>query len=740
NELNITLKGFDKKDKTTGETKHEPGAIDKNPELKKAVETEPAVAQLWGYATVLEGLTRNTGVHAAGVVISDQDLSEYIPLTRGNEGGIVSQYSMAPLGDLGMLKMDFLGLKTLTVITDAVALIRKKLPEFDIDTIPLNDRKTFDIYNRGETIAIFQVESGGMVNVCRQFDVNDIEDINAILALYRPGPMDLIPQYIKRKKGLEKIKYLHPLLEKVTGETYGILVYQEQVMQAVQVLGGYTLGGADLLRRAMGKKDVEKMAKERQHFVEGCERVNQIPEKKANEIFDLLEKFAGYGFNRSHSAAYAWVSYQTGYLKANHPVEFMAAVLSNEISNTDKISVFVGECQRMGIAILPPDVNHSSLKFSPENNNVNVDGTSKSRNPEGEPAKEESDNGTPAGEAADKELRDLEVPSTLLGGIRFGLAAIKNVGEAAMEAAIAERERSGPFKSLEDFCKRVDPRKINKKVLESLVKCGAFDFTGEYRSALFAEIDGVLAASASSHRDRAAGQVSLFDDLPAETVTPKRASAAVPPWPQAEMLAYEKELLGFYVTGHPLDEYRSVLEGGKYRSILSLFDEMEDKEKLTVQVAGALTVVEKKFTKKDSKPFAIVTLEDLTGSLEVMIWNDAYNKCAMHLEQGRVVAVTGRLDKREDTPRIVATEIKPIKPGAPVMSPESAPVVLFLQRDRTSEETLQEIKSAVEQFPGSQKLELEFINTDGGRVRMKASQGVRFSSELREKLAPWLVK
>ena len=715
NELNITLKGFDKKDKATGEIKHEPGAIDKNPELKKAVETEPATAQLWGYATVLEGLTRNTGVHAAGVVISDRDLSEYIPLTRGNEGGIVSQYSMSPVGELGMLKMDFLGLKTLTVITDAVTLIQKKIQDFNIDTIPLNDRNTFDVYNRGDTIAVFQVESGGMVNVCRQFDVNDIEDVNAILALYRPGPMDLIPQYIKRKKGLEKIKYLHPLLEQVTAETYGILIYQEQVMQAVQVLGGYTLGGADLLRRAMGKKDVEKMAKERKTFVEGCDRVNQIPEKKANEIFDLLEKFAGYGFNRSHSAAYAWVSYQTAYLKGNHPVEFMAAVLSNEISNTEKIAVFVGECQRMGIAILPPDVNRSGLKFSPEH--------------------EMGDKSHETYKTDETDETDEIAPKKR--AIRFGLAAIKNVGEAAMEAAIAERERGGLFKSLDDFCNRVDPRKINKKVLESLVKCGAFDFTGEFRSALFAEIDGVLAASASSHRDRASGQVSLFDDLPAATIAPKRNAALVAPWPQAEMLAFEKELLGFYVTGHPLDEYRSLLEGGKYKPIVSL---AEAEDKATVQVAGAFTGVEKKFTKKDSKPFAIVTLEDFTGSVEVMIWNDAYSKCAAYLEPARVVAVTGRLDKRDDTPRVVATEIKPLKSSAPAQSPETIPVVLSFHREETTEAVLHQVKTVVDEFPGNQRLDLEFIALDGGQVRMRASQGVRFSSEFREKLDAWLLK
>jgi DNA polymerase-3 subunit alpha len=384
--LDITLNGEDKLNKETGQMEHIPGAVDKNPELKRALENEPATKALWDTAVQLEGLTRGTGVHAAGIVISDRDLSEYIPLTRGNDGGIVSQYAMQPLTDLGMLKMDFLGLKTLTVIHDAVELIHRKVPDFDIATITLEDQPTFDLLNRGETIAVFQLESGGMVGVCKQFDIHDIEDINAILALYRPGPMDLIPDYIKRKKGLTKVKYPHKLLEKVTADTYGIFVYQEQVMAAASALAGYTLGGADLLRRAMGKKDKEKMAVEREKFVKGCKELNDIDAKKANEIFDLLEKFAGYGFNRSHSAAYAWVSYQTAYLKANYPVEFMAAVMSNEVANTDKISIFVAECERMGIPILPPDVNRSSLKFAPEK----------------------------AGE---------------LEGIRFGLAAIKNVGE-----------------------------------------------------------------------------------------------------------------------------------------------------------------------------------------------------------------------------------------------------------------------------------------------------------------------
>jgi DNA polymerase III subunit alpha len=703
NELNITLEGEDKKNKESGQMEHIAGAIDKNPELKKAVDSEPATNQLWQYATVLEGLKRNTGVHAAGVVISDRDLSEYVPLFRANDGSIVSQYSMAPLGDLGMLKMDFLGLKTLTVLTDAVVLIKQREPEFVLADIPLVDQKTFDLLNRGETIAIFQLESGGMVNVCRQFDIKDIEDINAILALYRPGPMDLIPEYIKRKKG-GKIKYAHKLLEKVCAETYGIFVYQEQVMQAAQVLAGYTLGGADLLRRAMGKKDKEKMAKEREKFIKGCRELNEIDEKKASEIFDLLEKFAGYGFNRSHSAAYAWVSYQTAFLKANYPVEFMAAVLSNEISNTDKISIFVSECKRMGIDILPPDVNRSGLKFRPEM-------TSDAETGESRP------------------------------GIRYGLAAIKNVGEGAMQAALEEREKAGEFKSLEDFCSRLDSRKVNKKVLESLVKCGAFDWTGRDRAAVVAEIDGVLAASASSQRDRASGQGGLFDDF-AVAPAPKRTTMFVPPWPQSEKLAYEKELLGFYVTGHPLDEYRPELESGKYVAINAL-NEAEDKS--TVTVAGALIGVEKKFTKKDSKPFAIATLEDLTGSIEVMVWNETFLKSSRFLEAGKVVAIAARVDKREEPPRLAASEVRELKPvangnggngGNGHAAPK--PVLLRFQHASTSEAQMLVVQKALALSPGARPVQIEFVNGEGLRLLMKSRARVDLSDELRGTLREWL--
>ncbi|MGH7935404.1 MAG: DNA polymerase III subunit alpha, partial [Chthoniobacterales bacterium] len=345
-----------------------------------------------------------------------------------------------------------------------------------------------------------------------------------LIALYRPGPMELIPDYVKAKRGITPIKYLHPLLEEICADTYGIMIYQEQVMAAASKLGGYSLSQADLLRRAMGKKDREKMAKERQNFIEGCARTNKIPEKKANAIFDLLEKFAGYGFNKSHSAAYGVISYQTAYLKSHYSVEFMAGLLSNEINNTDKISIFVGECKRMGISILPPDINNSALKFTPEEHDGKM-------------------------------------------AIRYGLAAIKNVGESAMQMSIEERERAGDYNSLEDFCGRIGTRIANRKMLESLIKAGAFDFLGRDRADLYGCIDESLASAAAAHRDRTVGQASLFDEETHAATTRKRPFT---PWGDHEKLSYEKELLGFYVSGHPLDAYAEVFAVKNYQPIASL--------------------------------------------------------------------------------------------------------------------------------------------------------------------------
>lgn len=641
NELNITLQS----------------AAKKNPELREALEQEAPTRQLWDYALVLEGLTRNTGIHAAGIVIGDQDLSNYIPLCKGKDEEVVTQYSMGPLTDLGMLKMDFLGLKTLTVVSDTVSFIRLHQPDFNIAKIPPDDAATFDLLNRGETVGVFQLESGGMTNTCKRFQIQNIDDIIALIALYRPGPMDLIDDYVERKKGLKKIEYAHPLLEQVCSDTFGVMIYQEQVQRAANILAGYSLGQADLLRRAMGKKDKQKMAKERKNFIEGCKRVNGISEKKADAIFDLLEKFAGYGFNKSHSAAYGILCYQTAYLKANFPVEFMAGLLGNEINNTDKISVFVAECQRMNVEILPPDINRSGLKFTVEN-----------------------------------ERR----------GIRFGLAAVKNVGEQAMIATLKERDRKGPFQSLENFCQRMDSRTVNRKILESLVKCGAFDCFDKARAALFAQIEGAMASATAVHRDRASGQASLFtfDDEP----TPTHRVPKAEPWEIHETLVHEKELLGFYVTGHPLDVYQEALETGEYSSVADLSRLSENST--TMKMAGMLISVEKRFTKTEGKPFAVVVLEDYTGSIEMSVWNETFVKVSELLNVGAVVSLSVRVTKRDESLRISIHSISPL-------IPQSKPVRLRVNRQSTDERALYAIVNAATRYPGNRKLLIDFVDVTG---------------------------
>ena len=694
-------------------------AAERNPDLKKAIETEPATRQVWEYATVLEGLTRGTGVHAAGVVISDRDLDEYIPLARDKEEQVITQYSGNPLNDLGLLKMDFLGLKTLTLIEDAINLIHAREPAFDLETISFEDEKTAAMLNRGETVGVFQLESGGMTSVCKQFDIQGIDDITAILSLYRPGPMDLIPDYIRRKKGLTKIKYEHPLLRQVCADTYGIMIYQEQVQRAANVLAGYTLGQADLLRRAMGKKDKEKMAKERVNFIKGCAEVNDIPEAKANAIFDLLEKFAGYGFNKSHAAAYALITWRTAFLKANYPVEFMAALLSNAVNDTDKISIFVAECQRMKIPICPPDVNLSQLKFAPENTSTAA----------------RLDHEIAASGAVD----DRECPDCC--GIRFGLAAIKNVGAGAMASAIEERGAKGPFASMEDFCARLDSRVVNKKILESLIRCGAFDFMGRDRAEIFSQIDSVMASAASSHRDRASGQVSMFDDFAPASSAPtpaSRAQNAWTPWTKAEKLAAEKELLGFYVSGHPLNPYRSILESGRYTPLIQL-SALEDRADF--RAAGSLSEVSRKFTKKEGKPFAIIVLEDLTGSVEAMVWNEVFTKCSKILEPGQIVSIAGRVTQRDEELRVVVNEVTLLK--APKAEPEAriGPVRLRFEMESLLPDELGRLRDILAASPGESPVELEFRRADGQCLLMRAgpSHRVALTPHLEAQLAGRLI-
>jgi DNA polymerase III subunit alpha len=696
NELNITLDR----------------AVGKNAELKRAVATEPPTRQLFEHAKLLEGLSRNAGVHAAGVVIADRDLSDYIPLCHDVKGNdVISQYAMGPLNDLGLLKMDFLGLKTLTVIEDTLTLIRKHDPNFSLKDIPLNDVAAFALYNRGETIGLFQMESGGMTSLSKQFDVKKLDDVIALIALYRPGPMELIPEYVKAKKGITPIKYLHPLLENICAETYGVMIYQEQVMAAASKLAGYSLAQADLLRRAMGKKDKEKMAKERRNFIEGCASTNKIPEKKANAIFDLLEKFAGYGFNKSHSAAYGVISYQTAFLKAHYPVEFMAGLLSNEINNTEKISVFVGECKRMGISILPPDINKSGLKFTPE---------------------------TVAG------IDDAGTGITDPGynAIRYGLAAIKNVGEAAMAMAIRERDERGEFASLEDFCSRLDSRVANRKMLESLIKAGAFDFTGRDRAELFACIEDALASSAALQRDRVAGQVSLFDEQTHAATAARRQP--IRPWNEHEKLSYEKELLGFYVSGHPLDAYADVFAAKKYRPIASL-GELDDRAQF--KIAGAIVEVEKKFTRKEGKPFAVVWLEDLIDVLEVVVWNEVYLKVSEILVPGRVVELKGTLDRRDEMLRATAVEIKPLaaaRPnGATERSEDASQISAIRLRfsSATTGDELRQVRNILVTSPGRHPVQLLFDRDNGNLLRLDAGTEFRvdLTPNLAEKLSRWLV-
>jgi DNA polymerase III subunit alpha len=698
NELNITLDS----------------AAEKNPELKRAVATEPPTKQLFEYAKTLEGLSRNAGVHAAGVVIADRDLSDYIPLCRDVKGNdVISQYPMGPLNDLGLLKMDFLGLKTLTVIEDSLALIHQREPRFSLKDIPLDDPAAFALYNRGETVGLFQMESGGMTSLSKQFEVQKLDDIIALIALYRPGPMELIPEYVKAKKGITPIKYLHPLLEEICADTYGVMIYQEQVMAAASKLAGYSLAQADLLRRAMGKKDKKTMAKERSNFIQGCARTNKIPEKKANAIFDLLEKFAGYGFNKSHSAAYGVISYQTAYLKAHYPVAFMAGLLSNEISNTEKISVFVGECKRMGISILPPDINKSGLKFTPES----VPGVA-------DPSAAIADGGCNA--------------------IRYGLAAIKHVGESAMALSIQEREQEGEFKSLEDFCGRLGTRVANRKMLESLIKAGAFDFLGRERAELFDCIDEALVSSAAAHRDRATGQVSLFGEMN----PPSTRRRTVVLWSEHQKLSYEKDLLGFYVSGHPLDAYADFFAARNYPAIDSL-GQMEDRSPFTT--GGAIVQIDKKFTRKEGKPFAVVWVEDLTGTLEVVIWNDVYLKVSDALATGRVVEIQGTIDNRGDSVRATAQKVKFLTANKTngdsadrdqgAASVPEEPAILLQFSPATTGEELRQVRKILASSPGRRRVQLLFDRPTGDPLRVDAGTDFRvdLTHDLEEKLARWLV-
>jgi DNA polymerase-3 subunit alpha len=649
-------------------------ALEQSPEFKQAYEEEDQTHELVDTALILEDLTRNASVHAAGVVIGDQPLVNLLPLKKDEDAAIVTQYAMGPVGDLGLLKMDFLGLKTLTVIRNTCELVRQnRSVEIPIDNLPLDDAKTYDLLNKANTIGIFQLESGGMRDLCRKFQISSIEHITALVALYRPGPMDLIPDFIKRRHGEIKIEYEHPLLEPLTRETYGVLIYQEQVMQAAQVLAGYTLGAADLLRRAMGKKKADEMAQQRENFVKGCAKVNNIPAAKANQIFDLLEKFAGYGFNKSHAAAYAVVAYQTAWLKANYPVEFFSAMMTNDMNDMAKLSILIAEARLFGLEVLPPDVNQSGVFFTPSQGGVGA-----------------------------ASLKD--------GGmaIRFGLAAIKGVGQVAVGSLLAARA-AGQFKSLGDLCERVDGRTVNRRLLEALIKSGACDCFGENRATMFAKIDRVLTRAAGVIQDRQRGQNTLFGKLEERAEDKPEPEKQLPEWPQHQLLAHERELLGFYVTGHPLTPFVPILE--KYA--LQTTGQLAALANHTMtRIGGLVTEMQKGISKKTGKPYAMVTLEDLAGSVQILLLNDNYEKFIQLILPNAALLITGEVNQSEDKPKIFPREIVPLQDAPQLYTKQ---VHLRLQTAHLTPADMDAVRAISETHPGKCPLFL-CLKWPGGQI------------------------
>ena len=524
----------------------------------------------------LEGLYRQSGMHAAGVVIGDRPLDQLVPLYKDPKADMpVTQYDMKYVEETGLIKFDFLGLKTLTVIKRAVDWIKKTRGEdLIIEKIPLDDRETYELLQRGDTVAVFQFESDGMKDVHRQIKPDRFEDLVAIVSLYRPGPMDNIPTYIKRKHGEEEITYLHPSLAPILDETYGIMVYQEQVMKIAQVLGGYTMGGADKLRKVMGKKMRDEIPKQRKMFTEGAIK-NGIDEATATAIFDQMEKFASYGFNKSHAAAYSLISYRTAYLKAHYPIEFMCAVMSLDITNTDKLQFFKEEVKRMGRKVLKPDINKSGSDFVVEDNNI-----------------------------------------------RYALGAVKGVGEANMRAIVAEREARGPYKDISDFIHRTDAKQINRRQLEQLIKAGAFDCLDKNRGRLFANVETIMRNIYSSTELKTSEQASLFGN---EELHNKVRLTDKPDWPELEKLRLEAEAIGFYLSAHPLDSYKEGMEKLGIKSSSEVFRNIHTGDTIRAKLAGCVTSFQKRISKNGNK-YAFLGLSDAAGSYEGLLFSEAMVK------------------------------------------------------------------------------------------------------------------
>ncbi|MBI2423223.1 MAG: DNA polymerase III subunit alpha [Candidatus Hydrogenedentes bacterium] len=587
-------------------------AVEKEPALKAIIAEDPQVRKLWALAERLEGTIGNCGTHAAGVVICDHDLTDHVALYKaaGSET-IATQVEMKCVEEVGLLKMDFLGLRTLTVVHEAVRLIREgRGVSIDINNLECDDEKTYALLRSGQTSGVFQLESSGMRDLAKRIGLQSLEEMSALVALFRPGPMQFIDQYIQGKFQPDSIQYDHPVVKPILEETYGIAVYQEQVMQLVQACAGFSLGQADIVRRAMGKKKKDLLDKQKAMFVEGCEK-NGFEKKLAETIWDKIETFAGYGFNKSHSVAYAFVAYQTAYLKANYPVEFMCALLTSESGNLDKVALYVDESRRMGIEVYPPDVNHSQAYFA-------VDGNA----------------------------------------IRFGMGAIKNVGEGPTGALVKEREANGPFADIFDFCSRLDTRLVNRRCIESLNKAGSFLSTGWNRRQVDASLDQALGEGQSAQRDKDAGQFSLFDlEGMEDSVANLHERPDLPEWPQHEVLLFEKEMLGLYISSHPLDDFRLTLRRFSTFSVEKFRDYQEGE---LVYLGGMLSTVKVHVTKKNAR-MAFVTLDTYEGPVEITVFSDTFEQKAGLLQTDMIVMITAKVNFRNDEPGLLAQDVLTIE-------------------------------------------------------------------------------
>jgi DNA polymerase-3 subunit alpha len=673
-------------------------SVKMEPRLQELMKTDPRVKNLMDHALRLEGLTRHASTHAAGVVLSNLPLVDHLPLFVDKEGGIVTQFDMGSVEKIGLVKFDFLGLKTLTLIHDCLKLIHGTRGEnLDLSRLALDDKETFRLLCAGNTTGIFQLESAGIREMTVKIRPNCFEDLVAVLALYRPGPLDsgMAEEYIKRKHGKEKIKYLHPLLEPVLKDTYGVIVYQEQVMQIAQVLAGYSMGDADMLRRAMGKKDPEEMAAQRERFVEGAQKT-KISAQRATEIFDQMETFARYGFNKSHSAAYALISYQTAYLKAHYAVEFMAALMTSEMGDTDKVIKNLAECRERGIEVLAPDVNESRSDFTP-----------------------------------------------VAGKIRFGLAAVKHVGEKAVEVILESREREGHFHSLYEFCRRVDLTVVNRRVIESLIKCGAFDGTKIPRARMLAALDEAIGAGQSYQRNRQSDQIDIFGLLGVVEKGARHAGDVYPQvesWSAQEALAFEKEALGFYISGHPLDKYDRIIKRMTNGNIANLKERAVTGD---VKLCGVVSALKLRNTKKGER-YGSFNLEDKSGFIEVIAWPDVYRKCMEILGSDDPIFVRGRLEVGEERTQVIANEIvalagfgmdsrdRPNGQDKPITSGDC--VHLYIRESEVSAEDLAQLRDTLLRFPGPSAVLLHVFASPQSETVIELPDQVRvaFSSDLEE--------